>query len=122
MQTIRICRPPAMFRRPSVRARSGVIPEMHTILQTYVCPMVNQCTDIFIGTEEHQQLVLSKLHAIANKYDIAQSEVYVIRALLLDDDKLAVSIADATDIYHKSMDLVRQNISKLPNIHTLPHA
>ncbi|AGE52767.1 hypothetical protein PBCVCZ2_174R [Paramecium bursaria Chlorella virus CZ-2] len=84
--------------------------------------MVNQCTNIFVGTEEHQQLVLTKLHTIANKYDITQSEVYVIRALLLDDDKLAVSIADATDIYHKSVDLVRQNISKLPSIHTLPNA
>jgi hypothetical protein len=84
--------------------------------------MVNQCTDIFIGTEEHQQNVLYKLHAIANKYDIIQSEVYVIRALLLDDDKLATSIAIATDNYHHSIDSVRENISKLPGIHTLPHA
>ena len=122
MQSIRVLRPPTVFRRPSVRIRSGVIPEMHTIIQTYVCPMVNQCTDIFIGTEEHQQNVLSKLHAIANKYDIIQSEVYVIRALLLDDDKLATSIAIATDNYHHSIDIVRENISKLPGIHTLPKA
>jgi len=48
MQSIRVYRTPVVFRRPSVRIRSGVIPELHTILQTYVCPMVNQCTNIFV--------------------------------------------------------------------------
>jgi hypothetical protein len=60
------------------------------------------------------------LHAIVNHYDIVQSEKYVIRALLLDNDKLAMSIADATDAYHKSIEHVREAISKLPSIHTLP--
>jgi hypothetical protein len=111
---------PVFRRHPVVRTRAAIIPELQILLDTYVCPVINDCSGIFIGTDQHQQSVLEKLHAIANHYDIVQSEKYVIRALLLDDDKLAMSIADSTDIYHKSIELVREQISKLPSIHTLP--
>ena len=108
------------IKRPVTRTRSAVIPEMHIMLREYVCPAIQDCAGIFIGTEEHQQAVLVKLHAIADRYDIAQSEAYVMRALLLDDNKLAVLIADATDAYHRSIDVVRDAISKLPPVHELP--
>ncbi|AGE56264.1 hypothetical protein PBCVNEJV1_337R [Paramecium bursaria Chlorella virus NE-JV-1] len=117
--SIRVFKPMVSPRR-AVRVRSAILPELQILLHTYVCPAIKECSGIFVGTEEHQQIVLAKLHAISDHYDIAQSEKYVIRALLLDDDKLAVSIADAADIYHKSVDLVRQTISKVPSIHTLP--
>jgi hypothetical protein len=121
MQSLCISRPPpTTYRRPATRVRSAIIPELQSILNTYICPSIHECSGIFVGTEEHQKTVLSKIHAIADHYDIVQSEKYILRALLLDDDKLAMSIADATDAYHKSIDLVRQNISKLPSIHTLP--
>ena len=35
---------------------------------------------------------------------------------MIDDDILAVKIADATDIYHQSVSYVREMISKLPAI------
>ena len=121
MQSLRISRPPPMtYRRPVTRIRSAVIPELQILLNTYVCPTIHECSGIFIGTEEHQQTVLSKLHAIADHYNIIQAEKYVLRALLLDDNKLAVTIADATDLYHKSIEHVQEAISKLPSIHTLP--
>jgi hypothetical protein len=73
-----------------------------------------------VGTDEHQIIVLSKLRAIAEHFDIVNSEEYIVRALLLDDDKLAVQIAYATDMYHQSIDLVREAISKVPSIKSFP--
>jgi hypothetical protein len=73
-----------------------------------------------VGTDEHQVTTLMKLHAIADHFDIANSESYVIRALLLDDDDLAIKIAYAVDMYHQSINLVREQISKVPSIKSFP--
>lgn len=110
---------PSMVRRPrrlTVKADAGVVPEMFDVLSTYVCPIIHNCANLYIGTEEHQITVLSKLHAIADHYDIRNSEEHVVRALLIDDDILAIKIANATDIYHQSVSYVREMISKLPAI------
>jgi hypothetical protein len=107
-----ICRP----KRLMVKADAGVVPEMLDVLTNYVCPVIHKCAGIYIGTEEHQISVLSKLHAIADHYDIRNAEEHVVRALLIDDDVLAVKIADATDVYHQSVDYVREMISKLPSV------
>ena len=107
-----ICRP----KRLTIKADAGVVPEMLDVLTIYVCPVIHKCTGLYIGTEEHQISVLAKLHTIADHYDIRNAEEHVIRALLIDDDILAVKIADATDVYHQSVDYVREMISKLPVI------
>ena len=107
-----VCRP----RRLTVKADAGVVPEMFDVLTHHVCPIITKCADLYIGTEEHQMSVLAKLHAIADHYDIRNSEEHVVRALLIDDDILAVKIADATDIYHQSVSYVREMISKLPEV------
>ena len=107
-----VCRP----KRLTVKADAGVVPEMLEVLKNYVCPVIHKCAGLYIGTEEHQISVLSKLHAIADHYNIINAEEHVIRALLIDDDILAVKIADATDIYHQSVSYVREMISKLPAI------
>ena len=107
-----VCRP----KRLTVKADAGVVPEMLDVLTNYVCPVIHKCAGLYIGTEEHQISVLSKLHAIADHYNIINAEEHVIRALLIDDDILAVKIADATDIYHQSVSYVREMISKLPAI------
>ena len=112
-----VCRP----RRLTVKADAGVVPEMFDVLSTYVCPIIHNCANLYIGTEEHQITVLSKLHAIADHYDIRHSEEHVVRALLIDDDILAIKIANATDIYHQSVEYVRETISKLPAISRHPN-
>lgn len=111
-----ICRP----RRMTIKADAGVVPEMLDVLTNYVCPAIHKCAGLYIGTEEHQMSVLAKLHAIADHYNIINAEEHVIRALLIDDDILAVKIADATDVYHQSVDYVREMISKLPAISSHP--
>lgn len=111
-----ICRP----RRLTIKADMGVVPEMFDVLSTYVCPIIHNCANLYIGTEEHQITVLSKLHAIADHYDIRNAEEQVVRALLIDDDVLAVKIADAADVYHQSVDYVREMISKLPPVSRHP--
>ena len=112
-----VCRP----RRLTVKADAGVVPEMFDVLSNYVCPVIHKCANLYIGTEEHQMSVLAKLHAIAEHYDIRNSEEHVVRALLIDDDILAVKIADATDVYHQSVDYVREMISKLPEVSKHPN-
>lgn len=112
-----VCRP----RRLTVKADAGVVPEMFDVLSNYVCPVIHKCANLYIGTEEHQMSVLAKLHAIADHYDIRNSEEHVVRALLIDDDILAVKIADATDIYHQSVSYVREMISKLPEVSKHPN-
>ena len=107
-----VCRP----KRLTVKADAGVVPEMLDVLTNYVCPAIHKCAGIYIGTEEHQISVLAKLHAIVDHYDIRNAEEHVVRALLIDDDVLAVKIADATDVYHQSVDYVREMISKLPPV------
>lgn len=107
-----VCRP----RRMTIKADAGVVPEMMDVLVQHVCPVIHNCANLYIGTEEHQISVLSKLHTIADHYDIRNAEEHVIRALLIDDDILAVKIADATDVYHQSVDYVREMISKLPAV------
>ena len=87
-----ICRP----KRLTIKADAGVVPEMLDVLTIYVCPVIHKFTVLYIGTEEHQISVLAKLHTIADHYDIRNAEEHVIRALLIDDDILAVKIADAT--------------------------
>jgi hypothetical protein len=94
---------------------------MFDVLSNYVCPVIHKCANLYIGTEEHQMSVLAKLHAIADHYDIRNSEEHVVRALLIDDDILAVKIADATDIYHQSVSYVREMISKLPPVSRHPN-
>ena len=111
-----VCRP----KRLTVKADAGVVPEMLDVLTNYVCPVIHNCAGLYIGTEEHQISVLSKLHAIADRYDIRNAEEQVVRALLIDDDTLAVKIADATDVYHQSVDYVREMISKLPPVSRHP--
>lgn len=107
-----VCRP----KRLTVKADAGVVPEMLDVLTNYVCPVIHKCAGIYIGTEEHQISALAKLHAIVDHYDIRNAEEQVVRALLIDDDILAVKIADATDVYHQSVDYVREMVSKLPPI------
>ena len=109
---VTICR----SKRLTVKADAGVVPEMLDVLTNYVCPAIHKCAGIYIGTEEHQISVLAKLHAIVDHYDIRKAEEHVVRALLIDDDVLAVKIADATDVYHQSVDYVREMISKLPPV------
>lgn len=111
-----VCR----LRRMTIKADAGVVPEMMDVLVQHVCPVIHNCANLYIGTEEHQISVLSKLHTIADHYDIRNAEEHVIRALLIDDDILAVKIADATDVYHQSVDYVREMISKLPAISSHP--
>jgi hypothetical protein len=94
----------------------AVVPEMLDVLLNYVCPIITKCANLYIGTEEHQMSVLAKLHAIADHYDIRNSEEHVVRALLIDDDILAVKIADACDLYHQSVEYVRELISKVPPV------
>ena len=115
-------RPTTMCRskRMTIKADAGVVPEMLDVLTNYVCPAIHKCAGLYIGTEEHQMSVLAKLHAIADHYNIINAEEHVIRALLIDDDILAVKIADATDVYHQSVDYVREMISKLPAISRHP--
>jgi hypothetical protein len=113
-------RRPVSTKRMSVRTRAAVVPEMMDVLTNYVCPSIKNCVDLYVGTDEHQIIVLSKLRAIAEHFDIVNSEEYIVRALLLDDDKLAVQIAYATDMYHQSIDLVREAISKVPSIKSFP--
>ena len=112
-----VCRP----KRLMVKADAGVVPEMLDVLTNYVCPAIHKCAGLYIGTEEHQMSVLAKLHAIADHYNIINAEEHVIRALLIDDDILAVKIADATDVYHQSVSYVREMISKLPAISRHPN-
>jgi hypothetical protein len=107
-------------KRMTVKAHA-VVPEMMDVLVHHVCPVVTKCADLYIGTEEHQMSVLTKLHAIADHYDIRNAEEHVVRALLIDDDILAVKIADATDVYHQSVDYVREMISKLPAVSHHPN-
>ena len=102
-------------KRLTVKAHA-VVPEMTDVLTHYVCPVITKCANLYIGTEEHQMSVLAKLHAIADHYDIRNAEEHVVRALLIDDDILAVKIADATDVYHQSVEYVREMISKLPDV------
>ena len=107
-------------KRMSVKTRAAVVPEMMDALTNYVCPSIKNCVDLYVGTDEHQIVVLSKLRAIAEHFDIVNSEEYIVRALLLDDDKLAVQIAYATDAYHTAIDLVREAISKVPSVKSFP--
>lgn len=107
-------------KRTSVKTRAAVVPEMMDVLQNYVCPAIKNCVDLYVGTEEHQITVLSKLRAIAEHFDIVNSEEYIVRALLLDDDKLAVQIAYAVNEYHTAIDLVREAISKVPSVKSFP--
>jgi len=110
-------RPYVVCRRKRLTVKAhAVVPEMMDVLTHYVCPVITKCTDLYIGTEEHQMSVLTKLHAIADHYDIRNAEEHVVRALLIDDDILAVKIADATDVYHQSVFYVREMISKLPEV------
>ena len=100
-------------KRITVKAHA-IVPEMLDVLSNYVCPVIHKCANLYIGTEEHQMSVLKKLHVIADHYDIRNAEEHVIRALLIDDDTLAVKIADACDLYHQSVEYVRELISKVP--------
>jgi len=114
-------RPSVVCRRKRMTVKAhAVVPEMMDVLTHHVCPIITKCANMYIGTEEHQLSVLAKLHAIADHYDIRNSEEHVVRALLIDDDILAVKIADATDIYHQSVDYVREMISKLPEVSRHP--
>ena len=115
---------PATVRRPrrmTIKADAGVVPEMMDVLVQHVCPIIHNCSGLYIGTEEHQISVLAKLHTITDHYDIRNAEEHVIRALLIDDDILAVKIADATDVYHQSVSYVREMISKLPAVSHHPN-
>ena len=115
-------RPSAVHRRKRMTVKAhAVVPEMMDVLAHHVCPVVTKCADLYIGTEEHQISVLAKLHTIADHYDIRNAEEHVVRALLIDDDILAVKIADATDVYHQSVDYVREMISKLPAVSHHPN-
>ena len=107
-------------KRMSVKTRAAVVPEMMDVLTNYVCPSIKNCVDLYVGTDEHQVIVLSKLRAIAEHFDIVNSEEYIVRALLLDDDKLAVQIAYAVNEYHTAIDLVREQISKVPSVKSFP--
>jgi len=107
-------------RRPSVRARAALIPEMYGLLHSYVCPAVKECSGIFVGTEEHQMSIVVKMNVIADHLDISGVEKYILKALLIDDDQLALDIATAADTYHASIEVVRQFISKLPADVKLP--
>ena len=110
-------RPSAVYRRKRMTVKAhAVVSEMMDVLTHHVCPIITKCANLYIGTEEHQMSVLAKLHAIADHYDIRNAEEHVVRALLIDDDILAVKIADATDVYHQSVSYVREMISKLPEI------
>ena len=100
-------------KRITVKAHT-VVPEMLDVLTNYVCPVIHKCANLYIGTEEHQMSVLKKLHVIADHYDIRNAEEHIVRALLIDDDILAVKIADACDLYHQSVEYIRTLISKIP--------
>jgi len=103
-------------KRMIVKADMRMVPEMFDVLTNYVCPVIHKCANLYIGTEEHQMSVLSKLHVIADHYDIRNAEEHVVRALLMDDDTLAIKIADASDLYHQSVEYVRELISKVPPV------
>jgi len=115
-----VSRRPVSTKRMSVKTRAAVVPEMLDVLTNYVCPSIKNCVDLYVGTDEHQIMVLSKLRAIAEHFDIVNSEEYIVRALLLDDDKLAVQIAYAVNEYHTAIDLVREQISKVPSVKSFP--
>ena len=107
-------------RRKSVRARAGVLPEMMSILNAYVCPAVKNCSGISVGSEERQIAILHQLQVIADHYNIVHSEAYVIRALLADNVDLAIDIARSTDLYHENLELIRRFIAMLPDIYAPP--
>jgi hypothetical protein len=105
----------AVSRRPQMKTRAAVLPEMYSLLHSYVCPVVKECAGIFVGTEEHQLEVVTKMNVIADHLDIVGVERYVLKALLFNDEQLAIDIANASDTYHASIEVVRHFISKLPN-------
>ena len=103
-------------KRMIVKADMRMVPEMFDVLTNYVCPVIHKCANLYIGTEEHQMSVLTKLHVIADHYDIRNAEEHIVRALLIDDDIIAIKIADASDLYHQSVEYVRELISKVPPV------
>jgi len=107
-------------RRPSVRTRAALIPEMYGLLHSYVCPAVKECSNIFVGTEEHQMSIVVKMNVIANHLDISGVEKYILKALLIDDDQLALDLASSADIYNESIKIVRYFISNLPSSTNIP--
>jgi hypothetical protein len=108
-------RPVILKRRALVRTRVAVIPEMADAL-SYVCPAVPQCAGLFIGTEEHQHNVITNFRILADHYNIVHSEPYVFRALLADKPDVAISIAEATDVYNDVVEIIGRLIKSLPEL------
>ena len=108
-------RPMPLKRARYVRTHVAIIPEMANAL-SYVCPEVPQCAGLFIGTEEHQHSVITNFRILADHYNIVHSEPYVFRALLADKKDVAISIAEATDVYNDVVEIIGRLIKSLPEI------
>ena len=119
VSTVKIRARPLVSRR-NVVTRVGIIPEMGDVLTRYVCPGLTQCAGMFVGTEEQQRDILSNMHSLADHYNIVNSEQYVLRALIAGDEELAVSLAEATSMYHDLIDLIRSLIVRLPDLYMFP--
>lgn len=103
-----------------VVTRAAVVPEMFDILHTYVCPVVKNCSGILLGSEEHQMEVLKQLHSLADHYNIVHSEPYIIKSLLNNDYDLAKDIAESTDLYHETLQIIQRLIKLTPDIYAPP--
>ncbi|AGE50046.1 hypothetical protein ATCVCanal1_045R [Acanthocystis turfacea Chlorella virus Canal-1] len=115
VSTVAVRPMPLKRARTLVRTRVAVIPEMSDML-SYVCPVFSQCAGMFIGTEEHQREIITNFHALADHYNIAHSEPYVLRALLAGDKDLAVSLAESTDMYNDIVEIIRRLIVSIPEL------
>ena len=94
----------------------ALVPEMQTLLQSYVCPAFDACDSMFIGTEQFQLNVIANLYKLTNTYNIHYGEAYIIRALLLDNLNLALELSKAFNNYNTDITNVHELISKLPQI------
>jgi hypothetical protein len=71
---------------------------------------------MFVGTEEHQREVITNFHLLADQYNIAHSEPYILKALLAGDKDLAVSLAESTDVYNDIVEIIRRLIVSIPEL------
>jgi hypothetical protein len=106
--------------RKTIRPANSVLPQVTELLTNYVCPVISDCHQMYIGDEVHQLHVIKQLFEIADKFNITNGEGWVMRALFQDDEPLALKIAKAVNDYNVDIQTVRDAISKVPSLPHIP--
>ena len=90
-----------------------MVHELAVLVDTFVCPDAVCLLGSDLGTPAHQALAAELFYDLANAYNIAHGQEYVLRALLAGDLVGAREISLGLDSYNAGLSLVQSALDRM---------